>query len=67
MLCVLLAACGAAQETGADDVQAYYDGLQSAAFQVKILSDLGESTLEYQADYEYNTAAAYGAGARDGA
>lgn len=53
---VLLTGCGASDSPSsqANDVRSYYDKLQTADFHVKILSDLGESTLEYEADYEYN-------------
>lgn len=35
-------------------MRAYYDGLQTAQTHAKILSDFGDSALEYEVDYEYN-------------
>ena len=35
-------------------MRAYYEGLQSAQTHAKILSDFGDSALEYEVDYEYN-------------
>lgn len=52
----LLAGCQRAQEDGslAEQVGQRFDALQKAAFHVEILSDLGQSTLEYGLDYTYH-------------
>ena len=37
-----------------EQLRTYYKDLQTASFHAKILSDLDQSTLEYEVDYEYN-------------
>ena len=51
-----LAACGGAEGGTAQDERARQDweALAGASFEVKILSDLGQETLEYTLDYVYN-------------
>lgn len=54
MLFALLTGCGSSAPPAGETVRAYYDGLQSAQTHAKILSDFGDSALEYEVDYEYN-------------
>ena len=53
MLCMAVG-CGRDVPPAGETVRAHFDGLAAAEMQVKILSDFGESALEYQVDYEYN-------------
>lgn len=58
ILCILLAVClsgcGQSVPPAGETVRGYFADLQSAQMKVKILSDFGQSTLEYRVDYEYN-------------
>lgn len=50
----LLCACaGNAPQTG-ETVRAHFSDMTAATATVKILSDIGDSALEYQAEYRYN-------------
>ena len=50
----LLCACAAdAPQTG-EAVRAHFSDMTAATATVKILSDIGDSALEYQAEYRYN-------------
>lgn len=52
---LFLFSCGAADGKGENDnIAAHFEAVNGFTAQVKILSDLGQSTLEYTADYEYN-------------
>ena len=53
MLCMAVG-CSRDVPPAGETVRAHFDGLAAAEMQVKILSDFGESALEYQVDYEYN-------------
>ena len=53
LLAVLLCGCGGAQTDG-EAVRAHFDALPGFEAHLKILSDLGQSVLEYEMDYVYN-------------
>lgn len=49
-----LSGCGQSAPPAGETVRGYFENLSSAQMKVKILSDFGQSALEYQVDYEYN-------------
>ncbi len=53
---ILLCGCGAKPGNAGipEKIQQTYDQLSGFTAQVKILSDLGQSTLEYSGEFEYN-------------
>ena len=53
MLLVMLTGCGGAPENG-QVVREHFAQLAGFEAELKILSDLGQSTLEYQVEYVYN-------------
>lgn len=53
LLAVLLCGCGGAQTDG-EAVRTHFDALPGFEAHLKILSDLGQSVLEYEMDYVYN-------------
>ena len=53
LLLALLCGCGR-PAAGGEDVRTHFETLNGFEADVKILSDLGESTLEYTVHYQYN-------------
>lgn len=51
---VCLSGCGRSIPPAGETVRGYFEELPSAQMKVKILSDFGQSALEYRVDYEYN-------------
>ena len=58
IMCVLILACltgcGQSVPPAGETVRGYFETLQTAQMKVKILSDFGQSALEYRVNYEYN-------------
>ncbi len=58
VICMLalfcLSGCGRSVPPAGETVRGYFENLSAAQMKVKILSDFGQSALEYHVDYEYN-------------
>ena len=54
LIAVCLSGCGKSAPPAGETVRGYYNALESAQMKVKILSDFGQSALEYRVNYEYN-------------
>ena len=53
-VCLLYTSAGCGGTAGAESVHAHFEALDAAEAQIELMSDLGDSVLEYQMDYVYD-------------